>query len=179
VYAGVIGLGSARIQRQTQLQGEDAVRFTRESVRTLLLASSGFCVISAIGSYPLILIAFGHPWIPAVKLVVVLVLGRAIIAPEQLLRTLLERIAAPWYASAASLAGLVVALAGTALLTWWLGVMGAAVASVLGYGTYGLALWRLIRRARRQPLDSQFPASPNDTPVGAVHTMPDEIASRW
>lgn len=152
VYSGVVGLGSARLQRQTQLNDDETVRYTRASARTLLVASAAFCIPAAIGCYPLILIAFGHAWLGAVKLAVVLVLSRAIVAPEEMLRTLLERIGPPWYGSAASLLGLAMALAFTALLTLWIGVMGAAIGSTIGFGTYGLALWWLIRRVRRRTI---------------------------
>ena len=148
-YAGVIALGSARLQRQTELELDGAVEYTYASARTLFLASAGFCLVAAIASYPLILIAFGHDWLPAVKLVVILVLARAVVAPEELFRTLLERIAPPWYASAASVGALVVGLIFTAGLTAAFGVTGGAVASAIGYGTYGVALWGLLRRARR------------------------------
>jgi O-antigen/teichoic acid export membrane protein len=126
-------------------------------VRRYAIASLAFAVLLALALPALVPLVFGSEFSPAVPVAEVLLLGTVLMGAKDVLAGGAQAVGRPWLASRCELVALVVTAAGLAALLPLFGVMGAAIASVIAYGTalgllvvgsvreFGLSLGSLAR----------------------------------
>ncbi|MBM4268629.1 MAG: hypothetical protein FJ144_18790 [Deltaproteobacteria bacterium] len=135
----------------------DQARLVEAAVRRYAVASLAFALLLALALPALVPLVFGSEFSPAVPVAEVLLLGTVLMGAKDVLAGGAQAVGRPWLASRCELVALVVTAAGLAALLPLFGVMGAAIASVLAYGTalgllvigsvreFGLSLGSLAR----------------------------------
>jgi O-antigen/teichoic acid export membrane protein len=147
VFLGAFTLAQSAMRVQTEESEEVAASYTLRFVRRSWLLAVVLAALTSIAAYPFVLLAYGSEWTPSVAPLVVLTLAAVAMTLEAPLRTFLVRVLRPgafWVPATSALA--VNVGANLALIPIW-GITGAALASLISYGCYGVLLLRLFRQA--------------------------------
>jgi stage V sporulation protein B len=152
VFVATSTVSISALQTQVEAEEEAAAEYTVSFTRQTLALSVVIAAVAAAGSFPFVVLAYGSAWIPSVAPFAVLTLAAIGLGVESPARNLLIRIGRPAVISAAAIVGLVVNIAANLALVPWIGIMGAALASVLSYWVAALLMVWLVRRATKIPM---------------------------
>lgn len=147
VFLGAFTLAQSAMRVQTEESEEVAALYTLRFIRRGWLLAAVLAVLTSIAAYPFVLVVYGSEWTPSVAPLVVLTAAAVALTLEAPLRTFLVRVLRPgalWVPAATAL--VVNVGANLALIPIW-GITGAALASLISYGCYGVLLLRLFRQA--------------------------------
>ena len=152
VFVATSTVSLSALQTQVDADEDTAAEYTVSFTRQTLALSVVVAAVAAAGSYPFVVLAYGSDWIPSVAPFAVLTLAAIALGVEGPARNLLIRIGRPVAISAAAITAFVVNVAANLVLIPWIGIMGAAVASVVSYWTAALLMVWLVRRATKIPM---------------------------
>jgi O-antigen/teichoic acid export membrane protein len=139
-------LSLSALHAQTIRPVDAAIRYTTSFARQTLTLAVLTSLAAAAVAYPFIVLVFGARWRGSVAPFVVLVVAGIGLAVEEPVRQLLQRLARPSVISLVAVLGLVLNVAATLALIPPLGVVGAALGSVVGYWAYAYLIVRLFAR---------------------------------
>jgi O-antigen/teichoic acid export membrane protein len=105
------------------------------SFRQYLLVSVPFICLLALAFPVVIPILFGKAFRPSITAAEILLVGAVFLSAKNVLGGGLQALGSPWLVSRADLVALVVTAVTLPPLLWRLGIVGAAIASTLAYGT--------------------------------------------
>lgn len=143
------------LQGQTELEERAAVRYTLDFVRQSFAAALLITVVVAVGAYPFVTVVYGDPWRGSVLPFVILTVALLALMIEAPIRNVLLRVGRPASISAAAFGAMIVNIGLNLALLPVLGIVGAAVASLISYWlAAGLMLWLLARRTDEPVLAS-------------------------
>jgi O-antigen/teichoic acid export membrane protein len=148
----------------------------------LATALQGGAVVAAVTSLPFILLApvalplvFGARYAPSIPSALVLVPAGAILAWAGIAEEGLRGLGRPTTVLVAESVAAVVTLASLPVLLHFFGIMGAAVASLLGYTTIAVFTASAISRSTHLPLHKLMvpsPAAMKSMTLGGISTLP-------
>jgi O-antigen/teichoic acid export membrane protein len=147
VFLGAFTLAQSAMRVQTEESEEVAARYTLRFIRRSWLLAAALAGLTSIAAYPFVLVVYGSVWAPSVAPLVVLTAAAVALTLEAPLRTFLIRVVRPaalWRPAAIALA---VNVGLNLILIPALGITGAALASLISYGCYGVLLLRLFHNA--------------------------------
>lgn len=119
-------------------------------VSRLSLVISGVCALGmAVGAWPLVWVLYGAEYLPAVRALLVLLPAVTVLCGMAVLSSALQARGLPQWNSVGAVIGFVAnGVLGLIFIPLW-GIMGAAFASSIGYGLFGLVLaWAYLRTER-------------------------------
>jgi stage V sporulation protein B len=152
VFLATSTLGLSALQTQTDAEEAVARAYTIEFTRQAFAISLIIATAAALLAYPFILLVYGDEWVASVPSFVVLTVAAVGLGIEAPTRNLLIRIGRPGAISIAAALALGVNVAVNLALIPVIGIVGAALASVLSYWTAALlGLW-LLRRVAGIPM---------------------------
>jgi O-antigen/teichoic acid export membrane protein len=141
------------MREQTLLDDERGASYTAAFTARTAGVAAVLCAATCLLSYPLVLLAYGSQWTPAVPVVVILTIGMFAIAIEAPLRSFVFRVGRPATVSMLAVAGLAANVAITVVAVELLGIIGAAAASVVALWAYALAIHKLFVRVTQVQLN--------------------------
>jgi stage V sporulation protein B len=121
-------------------ENENASNITLRSNRIVGALMALLCLVVALLSYPLILLAYGDDYLPVVSAFILLIPGVWALSMGKILATHLAGIGRPGLASAGVVVSLVATLVFDFLLIPRLGINGAAIASSVSYSVFTVVL---------------------------------------
>jgi O-antigen/teichoic acid export membrane protein len=134
------GVSNLSLRTQTHAAEAVAADYTVGFTRRLFLIALGTALVAGVAAAPCIRFVYGSDWAGSIVPFILLMIGAVALTIEGPLRTLLARVARPVMLSMIALAGLLLNIALTIAFTPWLGITGAAIASIVAYWSYALAL---------------------------------------
>jgi O-antigen/teichoic acid export membrane protein len=165
VFVATSTVSLSALQTQVEAEEETASRYTVSFTRQTLALSVIIAGVAAAGSYPFVVLAYGAAWTGSVAPFAVLTLAAIGLGVESPARNLLIRIGRPAVISAAAIVALVVNLVANLALVPRIGIMGAAVASVLSYWVAAVLMVWLVRRATQIPMRRMLSWPGRDEPI--------------
>jgi O-antigen/teichoic acid export membrane protein len=171
VFVATSTVSLSALQTQVEAEEEAAAEYTVSFTRQTLALSVVIAAVAAAGSYPFVVLAYGSAWIASVAPFAVLTLAAIGLGVESPARNLLIRIGQPAVISAAAIVGLVVNIAANLVLIPRIGIMGAAVASVLSYWVAAFLMVWLVRRATEIPMRRSLSWPGPDEPIRRVFKL--------
>lgn len=142
----------AALRTQTEASEEVAVAYTVDLARQTLALAVCSAVALSLMAYPIVRVCFGDEWTASAIPLAILSLGAVALSVEGPVRGLLIRIAPLAHISAVALAALALGVALDLVLIPSVGIIGAAIASVVSYWTAALLMLWLLRREANVPL---------------------------
>lgn len=139
---------------------ENAVQYGCEFTRQVGLVAVALAGVGCLLAYPLVETLYGPAWQSTVVPLVILLLGTVALGIESPLRVLLLRVAPPVHMAGVAVVALALNTVLTVVLILPLGIVGAAIASLIAYvalaaGMVRLLLWAApdapLRQAMRRP----------------------------
>jgi len=155
-FLAASSLALAALHGQTQAEEDAALGHTVEQTRMAVAVSTVLALVLALTAYPLVYFLYGQEWTAAVVPLALLALGGVGLAIEAAVRGLLIRIAPLSQISLAATAALVLNVALAIAFIPTFGIVGAAVASVVGYWAAAAGALLLLRRHGGTPLVAVF-----------------------
>jgi O-antigen/teichoic acid export membrane protein len=146
----------AALPTQTTAATPVAVRYTVEFVRQNVLFAAFMALVFIATAYPFIVLVFGKDWKPSVLPLIILTVASIALAAEAPARALLVRIARPILVSAPGSLALVVNVMLALALIPAIGIIGAAIASVVSYWTAALGMIWLLQHETRARVAAIF-----------------------
>jgi O-antigen/teichoic acid export membrane protein len=165
VFVATSTVSLSALQTQVEAEEDTAAEYTVSFTRQTLALSVIIAAVAAAGSYPFVVLAYGSTWTGSVAPFAVLTLAAIGLGVEGPARNLLIRIGRPAVISAASIVALVVNVVANLVLVPGIGIMGAAVASVLSYWVAALLMVWLVRRATQIPMRRALSWPGPDEPI--------------
>ncbi|MDP8908118.1 MAG: polysaccharide biosynthesis C-terminal domain-containing protein, partial [Chloroflexota bacterium] len=142
------------LRTQTEASEEVAVAYTINLARQTLALAVCSAVALSLLAYPIVRVCFGAEWTASAVPLAILSVGAVALAVEGPVRGLLIRIAPLGHISAVAVAALALGIALDLILIPILGIIGAAIASLVSYWTAALLMLWLLRRETQAPLRS-------------------------
>jgi O-antigen/teichoic acid export membrane protein len=133
LWLGTDSVTSAIAERQGNAPEEEALDVTLRAVRMNVVLALVLGVLIAVASWPLIRLLFGIRFIPAAKVVVILVPAAMAMAVWRPLAAALLRFASPWVQPSVAVTALAVNVVANIVLIPARGIVGAGLASLLSY----------------------------------------------
>lgn len=139
----------AQVGMATQIREEEriAAYFTKEFVRRSVMIGLMLALLTAAGAYPMVLVLYGDDWSGSVVPIVILSFAAISMTVEGATRTYLMRVLRPIRLVIPAIVGLVLNVGGNFLLIPFLGIAGAAVASLVSYAGFAIVTGLLFERA--------------------------------
>lgn len=137
-------LSQLALRGQTDMDAEQGAQYTASFTTRVTGVAALMCTGACLVSYPLVLLAYGSAWTPAVPALVILTAGTLALAIESPLRTFVFRVGRPEVVSALAVGALVANVVITIATVQLLGIAGAAAASVVVFWAYALAIRRVF-----------------------------------
>lgn len=160
------------LRTQTEASEDVAVAYTINLARQTLALAVCSAVALSLLAYPIVRLCFGADWTASAAPLAILSLGAVALGVEGPVRGLLIRIAPLSHISAAALSALALGIALDLVLIPTVGIVGAAIASVVSYWTAALLMLWLLRREVQVPLRSILALPhPTDTIPLAVRRL--------
>jgi O-antigen/teichoic acid export membrane protein len=144
VFVATSTIAVSALQVQTDAEEGAAVDYTIEFTQQIFGISVVVATMMALAAYPFITIVYGDEWAASVPPFVILAAAAIGLAIESPTRNLLIRIGRPGAISAAAAAALGVNIVGNVVLIPQVGIIGAALASVMSYWTAALLMVWLV-----------------------------------
>lgn len=133
---------------------ENAIRVTRQASRIIASLMAFLCIVIVLVSYPLIYLAYGQAYVPAVSAFVLLIPGIWMLSMGKVMAAFVAGMGKPELATVAVLASLIVTIVCDILFIPHMGINGAAITSSLSYSLFTLILLiYFIRSTRSSILD--------------------------
>lgn len=146
VFLAAWSIALAGLQRQTEGTDSEAISHTVTITRYAVFISVGMAVAIASVAYPLIHFVYGARFTAAVLPLILLGVGAIGLAVEAPLRNLLVRLVPLVRISAASCEALVLSILLDVVLIPSVGIIGAALASLISYWFAAFLMLRLLRK---------------------------------
>lgn len=152
VFLATSTIGLSALQTQTDAKESLAVAYTIEFTRQSFGISLIVAAAAALVGYPLVAVVYGDEWVASVPSFMILTVAAVGLGIEAPTRNLLIRIGNPGTISMAAAAALAVNIVVNFTLIPVIGIMGAALASVLSYWTAALLTVWLVRKVAGVPM---------------------------
>ena len=151
VFSAAWTLSEVALRRQTFAAADEGARYTARFAGRMLRFSAPAALVACLGAYPFVVVVYGREWAGSVASLVVLIVAMLAFTYENPVRAFLVRVASPSVITKLALGSLVVNLGLTVCLVQLLGIVGAAIASVLAYWSYTLLIGRAFENATGHP----------------------------
>jgi O-antigen/teichoic acid export membrane protein len=148
-YVGTRTLTLAAVHDQMQDSLDDALAFTAMFTRQAVVLALVTCALISAAAYPFITIVYGSAWRGSVLPFVILLVAAVAMALEEPVRQMLVRVGRPITTSLAAWSGVALNAAATVAMFIPLGIVGAALGSVVAFWVYALIMVGLLTSASR------------------------------
>jgi O-antigen/teichoic acid export membrane protein len=169
VFVAGATLGVAALRDQAELSEAESAEYTAAFTRQSLAVSAGLAGLLAASAYPLVRFLYGDSWTGAAAPLAVLVLASIALTVEAPVRGLLLRVGRPSSISFAAVIAMLCNVVLNVALIPWLGLLGAAISSVLSYSLIAALMLLQMRKATGVPIGRaiQFPRAEDSVPRAA------------
>jgi stage V sporulation protein B len=152
ILAGASTVGLAALQQQAELKEPDSIAYTTAFARQSASMAFALAIVVAAVSYPVLTTVYGTEWRGAAAPLAILAFASVALAIEAPVRGLLFRLGRPALISIAALIGMLANVAIVTALVPAIGLVGAAIGSVLSYSMTAFLMLRQMRTLTGTPI---------------------------
>lgn len=160
VFFAAFSLAQAAMSSQTLDDDAMAAQSTIRYLRGSLAFGGAIAAVACLASYPLVEVVYGPEWRGAIAPLIILAVAAVVLSVEAPLRVFLIRMLNPVQAATPAAVAMVVNVAGSLILIPVLGIVGAAVASLVSYAVFAVLALRLFAGVRGAPLTAALRRQP-------------------